>query len=226
MLEAKKSFWFERLFRVYNRNLIKRRFSSFKISNLCALENLTKRNLPLIIYANHSSWWDGLAAFQISETVGLDSFIMMEEKHLKRLFLFRRLGAFSVVRENPRQAVKSIEYAVNLLKTDFNKTLWIFPQGEILPNDARPIVFYNGLSRIIKKVKKCLTVPIAFRYEFTGEYKPEIFVKIGKTGKFDLNETFAVKKQTAIFANNLNILLDNLKSDVVSQKFNDYQNIL
>ena len=98
MLTAKKSAVFERVFAVYNRNLLNRRFHSL---NVCGLENLTERNaqLPLIIYANHSSWWDGLAAFEISRAARLDSYMMMEEKQLKKLFPFRLLGAFSVVRE-------------------------------------------------------------------------------------------------------------------------------
>src|SRR5688500_18728551 len=178
MLEAKKSYWFEQVFAVYNRNLIKRRFASLNISNLDVLQSFNQE-FPLIIYANHSSWWDGLVAFQVSRTARLNSYVMMEEKHLKRFFLFRLLGAFSVVRENPREALKTIEYATGLLMENSNKTLWIFPQGEILPNDRRPVIFYNGLSRIIAQTDECFILPLAIRYEFQGEYKPEIFVNIG-----------------------------------------------
>src|SRR5215210_7489129 len=101
MLEANKSLWFEKIFGVYNRNLFKRRFNSLQVSGLNLLKEKEDKT-PLIIYANHSSWWDGLVAFQISFQCGLDSYIMMEEKHLKKLRLFRKLGAFSIVRENAR----------------------------------------------------------------------------------------------------------------------------
>src|SRR5688500_17469225 len=107
MLEANKSRIFERIFSLYNRNLLKRRFHSLHVSGLDFLFN-KQDGIPLLIYCNHSSWWDGLVAFQISYQTGLDSFLMMEEKQLKDLFLFRRLGVFSVVREDPRQAFKSI----------------------------------------------------------------------------------------------------------------------
>ena len=73
MLKAKKSYWFEQIFAIYNRILIKRRFSSLKVLNLDTLQNLN-RKFPLIIYANHSSWWDGLVAFQISHKTKLDSY--------------------------------------------------------------------------------------------------------------------------------------------------------
>jgi 1-acyl-sn-glycerol-3-phosphate acyltransferase len=223
MLEAKKSRWFERVFKIYNRNLLKRRFHSFRVSGL---DNFVKVNSS-IVYVNHSSWWDGLVAFEISKALRADSFIMMEEKHLRNLFLFRKLGAFSVVRENPRQSVKSLNYAVNLLKEKKEKTfrtLWIFPQGEILPNDSRPLYFYNGLAKIIERVRGCSAVPLAIRYEFLNEYKPEIFVKIGKSENFN-NIDFNSKKLTRNFESRISKTLDEIKNDVVSRNFADYKKI-
>lgn len=225
MLTAKKSIWFKRVFAIYNRNLIKRRFASLNVSNPAILQKLN-REFPLIIYANHSGWWDGLVAFQISHIAELDSFVMMEEKHLKRFFPFRRLGAFSIVREKPREALKSIEYSADLLKENPNRTLWIFPQGEILPNDLRPLVFYNGFSRIIAKTGKCFVLALAVRYDFTDKYKPEIFVKIGKAEFIEADENFDLKKQTTHFAEKLTANLDRLKSDILNKNFADYKNIV
>jgi chlorobactene lauroyltransferase len=225
MLKAKKSVWFESVFAVYNRNLIKRRFGSLKVSNLEILQN-SERSFPLIIYANHSSWWDGLTAFEISRAAKLDSFVMMEEKHLRRLFLFRKLGAFSVDRENARSARNSIEYSAGLLKENPRRTLWIFPQGEILPNDARPFVFFSGLSRIIKKVRSCYALPLAMRYEFAGEYKPEIFVKIGNADFIEQTENFNIKRQTEDFSKKLTTISDELKSDILSQNLKVYRKII
>jgi 1-acyl-sn-glycerol-3-phosphate acyltransferase len=225
MLEAKKSRWFEEIFAVYNRNLLKRRFHSLNVSGLDFLQS-RNRDAPFLIYANHSSWWDGLIAFQISREIRLDSFIIMEEKQLKKLFLFRRLGAFSVVRENPREAVKSLDYAANLLKENSARTLWIFPQGEILPNDKRPLKFYNGVSRIAGKVNQVVAVPFAVRYEFLGEFKPEIFVKIGSPQSVSVDKTSDAKALTKHFERRLTEILDELKNDVLTGNLQNYKNIL
>lgn len=225
MLEAKKNKWFEKIFAVYNRNLLNRRFDSLRVSGLKSLREI-KREYPLVIYANHSSWWDGLVAFQISKTAGLDSFIMMEEKHLKKLFLFRRLGAFSVTRESPFKAVKSINYAVNLLKENSKRALWIFPQGEILPNDVRPLKFFTGLSKIILQAEYCYMQAIAMRYEFTGAYKPEIFVKINKPVLFDNKKQFSSKNLTKTLEENLTESLTELKVNVVNKQNKDFENII
>ena len=220
MLEANKTAWFEKLFAIYNRNLLKRRFQSLQISGLDILRDRNP-DIPTVIYANHSSWWDGLVAFQISHVLKMDSFIMMEEKHLKKLFLFRRLGAFSVVREKPFEAVKSINYAAKLLREKPRRTLWIFPQGEILNNDSRPFSFYKGISKIIDKIEKCSVVSLAFRYEFLGEFKPEIFIKVGEADFFAKN---AISK-TEILENKLALLLDKLKSDILNKNFNDFEKL-
>jgi chlorobactene lauroyltransferase len=224
MLEAKKKRWFEEVFAVYNRNLFRRRFHSFHVSDLNFLS--ADRKTPQIIYADHSNWWDGLVAFEISRRAKLDSFVMMEERQLKKLFLFRRLGAFSVVRENAREAVKSVNYAANLLKENPSRTLWIFPQGEILPNDRRPLRFFNGAARIVEKTVAVKAVPLAMRYEFRGEFKPEIFVKIGEPeliSQINKNET---KNLTERFEKRLTAVLDELKRDVSSGDLQNYRNIL
>lgn len=221
MLEARKNVLFERIFALYNRNLLKRRFHSFQISGLQTLK-IRSAGLPTIIYANHSSWWDGLVAFHVSEKLKMDSFIMMEEKHLKKFFLFRRLGAFSVIREKPFEAIKSINYAARLLKEKPSRVLWIFPQGKIIPNDLRPLIFFSGISKIIEKVGECLVVPFAVRYEFLNEYKPEIFVKAGKADNFNERS----KTKTEFFENKMSVLLDTLKSEVLNQNFSSYEKIL
>ena len=221
MLEAKKSAWFEKIFAIYNRNLFKRRFQALRVEGI---ENLNQ--FPMVIYCNHSSWWDGLVVFEVLRSVKIDSYVMMEEKQLKNLQLFRKRGAFSVVRENPREAVKSINYAVKLLKEKNNRAVWMFPQGKILPNDLRPIEFYNGISRIIEKVGKCYVVPLVMRFEFFGDWKPEVLVKIGKSEQINSGKKGSSKELSKDLAENLTNVLDQLKLEINTNQLAKYKNIL
>jgi 1-acyl-sn-glycerol-3-phosphate acyltransferase len=225
MLEAKKSKWFENVFAIYNRNLLKRRFHSVQASGLDFLKNKNPR-IPLIIFANHSSWWDGLVVFEILQKYDYENYVMMEERQLKKLFLFRKLGAFSVVREKPREAVVSINYAANLLQENSNSTLLIFPQGEILPNDARPLEFYNGISRIIEKAGNCSALTMALRFEFLGNFKPEIYVKINAAENFSDNFQIDKKALSQKLSVKLTETLNTLKTDVVSKNIEHYEKII
>jgi chlorobactene lauroyltransferase len=223
LLKANKSRWFESVFAVYNRNLFRRRFAALQVQGIENLQD-RKSDLPLVLYANHSSWWDGLVAFEIGRAARLDQFLMMEEKQLKQLFLFRRLGAFSVVRENPRAGMLSINYAVEILKEKTNRTLWIFPQGEILSNDTRPLQFYHGLARVIEKTGECTAAPVAMRYEFLGDFKPTAFAKIGRAEIFTgVKDT---KRLTEQFSLQVAEILDKLRIEIVAGKSNDFIDLL
>lgn len=225
MLKAAKSKWFERIFAVYNRNLLRRRFHSFRVRGLAGLANGSPAE-PLIICANHSSWWDGLAAFELSRAAGLDAYVMMEEKQLKDLSLFRKLGAFSVVREDARRAYGSVKYAAGLLKADPGRTLWIFPQGEIAPYGRRPLGFYHGISKVIELAGPCRVACAAMRYEFFGDHKPEIAVKIGAASKASAEGRAAVKSLTAGLESSLQDEMDRLQDDLLSGDFREYREIL
>ncbi len=225
MLEAKKIFLFEKFFIIYNRCLLKRRFNSIKVSGLKSLENRNP-NLPLIIYANHSSWWDGLVVMEVLSNFKFDNYVMMEEKQLRKLRFFRGIGAFSVVRKNPQEATKSIEYSVKILSQKINRTLLIFPQGEILHNDIRPLRFYNGLAKIIEQSENCLVSPLIIRYEFLGKFKPEIFITIGELRVFNFTDKIVRKKITKELEEVMTVYLDKLKSNLINNDFDNFKKIL
>jgi chlorobactene lauroyltransferase len=214
MITARKAAWFETTFDLYNRSLLWRRFKSLNINGLEYLQERDK-TVPLVLYANHSSWFDPLVAYRISRLAKLDAYAMMEEKNLRKLMFFRKIGAFSVVRENPRKAVKSINYIVEEIKAKPNRAVWIFPQGEIQPNDIRPLELFHGLARIVEKTGRCYAAPVAMRFEFLEDFKPEIFADIGQ---LELFENVKDSKQlTGHFTKRLTDLLDNLKEKITYQ---------
>lgn len=137
-------------------------------------------DLPLLCYSNHVSWWDGYLAFFLTrERWHLDSYLMMEEPQLRRYRFFQRCGCFSVDRHDPREGLRSVVYAAHLLHKRPGRVLWIFPQGEITPNDRRPIRTYAGAAHIARRTTPVCCVPVALRFEFFGEQRPDALVRIG-----------------------------------------------
>ena len=178
---------------------------------------------PLILYANHSGWWDGLVAFALGRAAPLDHYVLMEERQLRQYQFFRRLGAFSVVREDARAALTSINYAADLLRAT-NRALWIFPQGDTRPNDTRPLKLYTGAARVIQKTGRAYAIPVALRYEFLENFKPEIFVRLGP---LELCENVASPKLlTQQFTANLTATLDQLRQDILATDWRNYENLL
>lgn len=133
-----------------------------------------------IIYANHPSWWDGYIAFFLSDELWrCESYLMMEQPQLARYGFFRYCGVFSVDRSDPREGMRSVAYAADLLRARPGRVLWIFPQGEITPNDRRPFETFTGTAHIAKRAAPVRCIPMALRFEFLGEQRPEALVRLG-----------------------------------------------
>jgi len=136
---------------------------------------------PLIAYLNHPSWWDGYAAMLLDRGLlrgAYTSFVMMDEAQLARYRFFRWCGAFSVDRRSPRSSLASVEYATRLLAGRPDRALWIFPQGELQPDDRAPIALYPGAARIALGAAATM-LPAAVRLEFGRAQRPEMFLRVG-----------------------------------------------
>jgi chlorobactene lauroyltransferase len=142
--------------------------------------------LPYLYVANHSSFWDGIVINHLVRRHRLQMLYgMIEEPQVRKHPFFRRVGGFSVDRGNPRDGVRSIQYAIELLRRDPAPALMIFPQGKLLPNDLRPLGFEGGVARIIEGMPRLRVVPIALRYEFRFEQRAEVLVRFGCARSFD-----------------------------------------
>ena len=219
MLEAKKNRLFEKIFAVYNTNLMRRKFDSFLVSDIGKLR--AQRSVPQIVVANHTGWWDGLVAFELSTHLGLDSYVMMEEKQLRRFWPFTRLGAFSVVREDPRSAAESIRYASELLGDDPERSLWIFPQGELIPFGSRPMNLFPGFARIIEQVGECRLVPLTIRYEYLKAHRASIIVSVGDVMNVTISGRDHRKELVSYLARLLTESEDGLRQKITSQQLSD-----
>lgn len=224
MLEARKSRLFEKFFAIYNANLLRRKFDSFLVSGIERLR--TPRSVPQIVIANHTGWWDGLVAFQISTHLGLDSYVMMEEKQLRRFWPFTRLGAFSVVRENPRGAAESIRYASELLSDASERSLWIFPQGELIPFGSRPMHLFPGFARIIEQVGECRLVPVTIRYEYLKAHRASIITSVGDVMDVTISGRDQRKELVTYITKMMSRSEDELQEKILSSDLSDFIDIL
>ena len=187
-----------------------------------------KQQLPLIICANHSSWWDGYVASLVERHFGLDAYLMMEEAQLKRYFFFTWVGCFSVDRQNVRSALQSLQYAGKILAGHPERFVWMFPQGEIEPNDRRPLTFFNGAAYVARQLHAASLVPAAIRIEFLGEQRPALFISLGKSQKVSKEETQApnfLKSQTHLLEQSVTAELDNLRADLIAGRYSDFTRI-
>lgn len=221
MITAKKNMLISRAFAIYHKRLLKKHFFAVHLSgeeNLKLIDN----SQPVIMYANHSNWWDGFIAYYLTNRqMKKDDYLMMDIEQMKKYSFFKYIGVFSVDRNIPAEAVRSLNYAAELLSNS-NKYMWIFPQGEMLPQDKRPLKFFSGITKIAEKTGTVNLVPVCFRYEYLMEERPEVFISIGKPLLFSAKaEADLTEKLRSI----LESQLDTLKYDVTSGNTSEFKTI-
>ena len=223
-IPARKNFLGELLVFWICRNSLWRSFHSVKFQAAAPLTAPPSQlNTPVIFYANHNSWWDGYLAHFVSRQVyGLDGYLMMDVRQLQRYPFFSWAGCFSVDQQDARSAVRSLDYIVAELKAKPGRSLWIFPQGRILPQAQRPLDFHSGLAHLIKRSGACYVYPVATRLEFLAEQYPDIFIGVGAVRRFEAGAKFDPKTLTLELEQDLTTLLDSLNAKISGQELADF----
>ena len=171
---------------------------------------------------NHSCWWDLFLVHFLNETIPVEGYGMMEHFNMLRFGFFRRIGAFSVDRTDPASVRASLDYAAGLLQEP-RAGVWIFAQGQMIGNDVRPLGFQPGLRAMVRRCGKVRVVPVAFRFEYWQNERPEAFVRFGAPEWVDRAAAGTV---VAEFERKLTDTLDALKLDVTSQDAARFETIL
>jgi len=171
--EAKHAAWADFVFRRYLRGLFRKSFHALR---LIGDVPEPPPHLPVVLIGNHNTWWDGFFPYFLNETyLHRKFFLMMLEEQLARYPFFRKLGAFGIRQGHPRSVMETVTYSASLLRNPQN-LLCLYPQGALVPFQARPLGFQRGLQRIISLSGVPVTLlQYAVRCEFRGERLPEAF---------------------------------------------------
>jgi 1-acyl-sn-glycerol-3-phosphate acyltransferase len=143
MIEAKHSAWFAKMFDLYLHLMFRHHFKRIEVHGA-----FRDKGLPLLVLANHISWWDGFWILKLNKTIFRRRFhVMMLEDQLEKNRFLRRLGAFSI-KPRSRSMILSLNYASELLDDPRNMLL-IFPQGEIGSQHRHRFDFRKGIGKIL-----------------------------------------------------------------------------
>lgn len=141
---------------------------------------MRRSDRPVIAYMNHSAWWDAVVPVHLSHDLfAREIHALMEAEQIRRYPFFRHLGCFGPTESGIGEARAVMAYAASVLKKGTFPILWICPQGALLPSHI-PLEFKSGLARIAIAVPEADLVPMAFRYQFLKNQKPDCWIKIGE----------------------------------------------
>jgi chlorobactene lauroyltransferase len=177
VIAANKNDILDALLFLYFKRLARRAFHTIAGRGLEHLRNLPP-DRPVLLFCNHTNWWDGLIVFLLTRQMRHKAvFCMMEEKQLKSYRFFTWLGAFSVDLSSPLRSAVALRYAQRLLQKP-DTAIWIFPQGRLCRQNE-PVELRPGTDYLARNSPHALLVPVAMRYEFFREDRPNALIEIG-----------------------------------------------
>ena len=171
------SLWF---FRRIVRRYLRRHFHAVRLSGS---HNLPDAAGPLIVYANHGSWWDPMISIHLAEKLmpTLRHYAPMDQAALARYAILSKVGVFPVEKNTLRGAAQFHRTGSLILQS--GGVLWITPQGRFVDVRARPLDFKPGLSalaaHVAAKLGSCTLLPLAIEYPFWDERLPEVLLNFG-----------------------------------------------
>lgn len=220
MIEPKKSPGFQRIFANYLTYQLKKHFYRVWID-----DRREERKSPSghLILANHSSWWDGLMVFYLNHyVIKEDSYAMMSRKGMEEFSFFRKIGAFSVNPDSPKDLLSSLKFAETRLQQ--KKTVWIFPQGKEEHLEKRPLSFMSGPGFLIERNPGIKVTMVTFYYTFRHDQRPELFIRI-----FEENGDHSKQSRKELTDSLRTIMekrLDSLKADIIKEDLSSFQLLL
>jgi 1-acyl-sn-glycerol-3-phosphate acyltransferase len=217
MIKAKKSKIVMWMFSLVQKRQVKSFFATIYV------KDDRPSDVKGLYYINHSTWWDPMILTELhNQKIIDDLYVMTHINGMKKVPLFRYIGAYSIDPTSGSHVKASLNYSKELLQSQ--KSVCLFPQGEELPLDIRPLNLQQGLAMIALRSPETPVIPVAFYYILRHQKKAEAWVSIGEPVYIDPS----LKRQqlTAYFEQLLIQQLDTLKQDVLANDTSNYRGIL
>lgn len=137
---------------------------------------------PIILVANHVSWWDGflLRAVQRALRPSSTLYTVALERELVKHPILRMIGAIGIEPSSPASILHAVRVATYKRAALPNAVFGYFPQGRITPSYRRPLGFRRGVDVFTRALAPAVILPVAIHLEPMTESAPTAFVSIGE----------------------------------------------
>ena len=208
------------LFRYIVYRYFRRHFHSVRLSGTHHLEALSG---PLLIYANHGSWWDPMVAYLLAWRLfpRRKHFAPMDADALTKYPVLRKLGVFPVEMRTPRGAARFLRTGLAILRS--GGVLWVTPQGQFADPRPRPLVFKPGLAALASRMGEGTVLPLAIEYPFWDERHPETLLQFGEPVRISGQ---SAEQLEPLLLSALETTMDELRTRVLTRKASAFERTL
>jgi len=201
-----------RVFTYVVRSYFRKHFRAVLVQHTEHFSNATG---PLIVYGNHSSWWDPMVSVLLAQTLlpGRKHYAPMDAVPLARYPILRKIGIFPVELSTARGAVQFLRVSQAVLQS--GGVLWITPQGRFADVRERPLSFKAGLATLITRMPEARVLPLAVEYPFWNERLPETLLHFASPLRID--KKFTVEEITQQLESALESAMDKLREAALTR---------
>ena len=160
---------------------LRRHFDSIAVSGEGQLDAEVVRGGPLLIAANHPSWWDPLVAHFLNRHLLPDRQFRapIDAAALQQYRVFERLGFFGVEADSRRGAAAFLRTGSRVLASS-DDALWVTPEGRFADPRDRGADLNPGVAHLCAKTTGGHFVALAMEYVFWNERLPNVLVRFGQ----------------------------------------------
>ena len=200
------AYWFERSLR-----------ASFHAARMKGPPPAELNERKLVVYANHPSWWDGVAYVVIARRLmaGRPVYAPVDADMLKRYGFMRRMGGFGVDQTSARGAADFLSLGRAALARD--APLMIAAQGRFADVRERPLRLRPGLAHLADGEPELCFLPLALDYAFWNEKRPEMLFGFGPAIYARQLTALGPRERVAALEDRLTATLDDLTAAALSR---------
>jgi len=117
---------------------------------------------PLLVVANHTSWWDGFLVREIHQALRPEHpfyTVMLEEELVRHPFL-RRLGGTGLTPGAPESLRGLLRRMGTIGEESPGALVLFFPQGRLWPSHRRPLGFSTGVRAVRRALGDAAVLPL------------------------------------------------------------------
>ena len=164
----------------FTHRMVAKQFISFGLqADLLKIDSISD-NTPIVVYANHASWWDPIVAMLIRKAYFPSRifYAPIDSIALENYRIMAKIGFYGLSLGTLAGASEFLTTTKRILESK-NASVWITPEGRF--TDARDYSqsLMPGLAHLASRVHGVVFIPHALEYAFWDESRPQIFARLG-----------------------------------------------
>ena len=188
LLVPRSAAWFLGGFHRFLRPYLKRHFSAIAVERGSIGAAIVSAEMPVIVYANHPSWWDPLIAHFLHRSLFAQRhfFAPIDAQALDEYRVFAKLGFYGVQMSSASGAGSFLKKSMSILSHS-DSVIWMTPEGRFADPRDHDATLMPGLAHLCSRCKNVVVIPLAIEYVFWDERLPVCLTSFGDAIQVDAN---------------------------------------